>query len=93
MAYSIILEDGTTITDYIATAICEDFYEKDITFKDTIHAWSYLIGTKLCWKLQGSFGRMASNLIEQGVIETDGTLNWEQIIDEISNTEINESKK
>ena len=33
-----------------------------------IEAWQYLVDTGLAWSLQGSFGRMAQELIEQEVI-------------------------
>ncbi len=33
-----------------------------------IEAWQYLVDTGLAWSLQGSFGRMAQDLIDQEVI-------------------------
>ena len=33
-----------------------------------IEAWQYLVDTGLAWSLQGSFGRMAQELIDQDVI-------------------------
>ncbi len=33
-----------------------------------IEAWQYLVDTGLAWSLQGSFGRMAQQLIDQEVI-------------------------
>ena len=39
------------------------------TDQDTqIEAWQYLVDTGLAWSLQGSFGRMAQELIDQDVI-------------------------
>ena len=39
------------------------------TDQDTqIEAWQYLVDTGLAWSLQGSFGRMAQQLIDQEVI-------------------------
>lgn len=32
-----------------------------------IEAWQYLIDTGECWKLQGFFGRVASQLIDRGI--------------------------
>lgn len=37
----------------------------------TIAAWQHLVDSGVVWQLQGSFGRTARHLIEQGVI-TDG---------------------
>ena len=33
-----------------------------------LDAWQHLVNTGLAWQLQGSFGRTAEALIEQGVI-------------------------
>ena len=39
------------------------------TDQDTqIEAWQYLVDTGLAWSLQGSFGRIAQELIDQEVI-------------------------
>ena len=54
------------MTPYEATAICEGFIECNDESK-IIEAWQYLIDTGMAWTLQGSFGRMARDLIEQGI--------------------------
>ena len=51
---------------YTAVGIAEGFIEADDS-DQIIEAWQYLIDTGLCWRLQGSFGRMAQHLIDQGV--------------------------
>jgi len=33
-----------------------------------LEAWQYLVNSGLAWKLQGWFGRTATNLIERGLI-------------------------
>lgn len=37
-----------------------------------MEAWAHLIKTGTCWRLQGWFGRAASQLIEAGYISKDG---------------------
>ena len=74
----------TTIewTSYLATAYAEGFCEgEDATFVEQVEAWAYLIKTKLCYSLQGSFGRAANSLIEREFILEDGTIDWELIED------------
>ena len=48
-----------------AITIIEGDAEAD--FDTVIEAWQALIDTGLVWRLQGSYGRMAHNLITQGV--------------------------
>lgn len=51
---------------YDATMIAEGAQEAD---EDTvIAAWQKLHDTGVAYQLQGSFGRMAARLVEQGVI-------------------------
>ena len=57
------------LTSYLATAIAEGFCEGEGATEDEQHdAWQYLVDSGLCWKLQGTFGRIATSLIEYGVI-------------------------
>ena len=37
------------------------------TEQDQIAAWQYLIDTGVVWQLQGSFGRAAAYLIDEGI--------------------------
>jgi hypothetical protein len=54
------------MTPINAVLIAEGDIEAD---QDTqIEAWQYLVDTGLAWSLQGSFGRMAQELIDQDVI-------------------------
>lgn len=48
-----------------ATMIAEGAQEA--TQDEQIEAWQYLIDTGLAWQLQGSFGRTAAQLIEEGI--------------------------
>lgn len=74
-----IFENGTLITKYLACGQIEEFDMISDLIEDTIRAWSYLIGTGVCWSLQGSYGRTASSLIEKDVIAENGVVNWELI--------------
>lgn len=49
-----------------AVGIAEGFIEAD-SEDQVIEAWQLLIDTGLAWKLQGWFGRTASELIGQGI--------------------------
>lgn len=72
------LEDGTELTSYLACGLAEGFEESEGE-TDCLRAWSYLIGTGLCWQLQGWYGREANRLIESGYINPNGTIDWERI--------------
>ena len=54
------------MTPYTAVSIVEGYDEVE-TEDEIIEAWQYLINTGIVWQLQGSMGRMASQLIESGV--------------------------
>ena len=53
--------------NYTATGLAEGFIEAD-NEEQIIEAWQYLHDTGLAYKLQGWFGRTATDLIEQGII-------------------------
>jgi hypothetical protein len=64
---------------YTAVGIAEGFIESEGE-EQTIEAWQTLIDTGLAWKLQGWFGRIATDLIMRGVCtdnrRTSGTLSY-----------------
>jgi hypothetical protein len=53
------------MTDLDAVLIAEG--EQDADEETRIEAWQHLIDSGLCWRLQGSYGRYAQQLIEQGI--------------------------
>jgi len=54
------------MTPINAVLIAEGEIETDQ--ETQIDAWQYLVDTGIVWTLQGSFGRMAQELIDQDVI-------------------------
>lgn len=54
--------------NYTATGLAEGFIEAD-NEEQIIEAWQYLHDTRLAYKLQGWFGRTATDLINQGLIK------------------------
>lgn len=49
-------------------------YEQgDLSTRKTLELFAHLIQTGLVWSLQGSYGRAAKSLIEQGYITKEGT--------------------
>lgn len=55
------------MTPYLAVGIAEGF-EPAESEEQVLAAWQYLVDSGLAWKLQGWFGRTASDMIEQGLI-------------------------
>ena len=53
--------------NYTAVGIAEGFEEAD-SEEQVLEAWQHLVTTGLVWNLQGSFGRTARLLIEEGLI-------------------------
>ena len=53
--------------NFTAIGVAEGFMEAE-SEEQMIEAWQHLVDTGLVWQLQGSFGRTATALIEQGVI-------------------------
>lgn len=55
------------MTPFLATSLVEGL-EPDATEEQVIEAWQYLHNTGLAYRLQGWYGRTATQLIQQGVI-------------------------
>ena len=78
--------------DSIENTQSDDFFEKIIAFENgeltqvqVLELFSYLIRAKLVWKLPGNYGRTANSLIEAGLIEDSGEINWEMVEPEEQN--------
>jgi hypothetical protein len=50
-----------------ATGLVEGFVDAE-SEEEIIEAWQWLVDTGLAWQLQGWYGRTATTLIEDGVI-------------------------
>ena len=68
------METLKLMDSYRACSIIERFCEDEPTPSEKIGAWAYLIKTGDCWRLQGFYGRFASQLIENGIISKDGQI-------------------
>ena len=53
---------------YAAVGIAEGWLTPD-SQEQILVAWQILVDTGMAWTLQGSFGRSAHNLLEQGLIQ------------------------
>jgi len=47
-----------------------DFESGDMSMEDVITLFQHLVDTGVAWELHGSYGRLASQLIEQGLVDT-----------------------
>ena len=82
VVYATTFEDGSTITPYTASAYIEVFCEgENASDIDIIRAWSYLVGTKIAYKLQGWYARTATHMISSGVLAENGRIIPDDIIE------------
>lgn len=59
---------------YDVTGAIIAFESGELDTMGTLRLFAHLIKTGMAWKLQGSYGRAAAALIENGTISRDGTL-------------------
>ena len=53
-------------------------YEQgDATAITTLEGFAHLIRTRHAWSLQGHYGRTAAELIDLGLIDPEGAINWD----------------
>lgn len=50
------------------------YEEGELSHEDTLRFFAYLIRTGQAWTLQGSYGRVAEQLIVQGIIGPEGDI-------------------
>ena len=60
--------ENKQMNTYQAVGLAEGFIEAE-SEEQVIKAWQYLVDTGLAWQLQGWFGRTATALIKDGVID------------------------
>jgi hypothetical protein len=53
------------------------FESGDLNNEGILELFSELIKTGQAWSLQGCYGRTAQGLIDKGLINTQGIINWE----------------
>ena len=65
---------------YLACAYAEGFCEgQGASIEHEIEAWSYIIEHNMHLKLQGFYGRNVQHLIENGLVDNKGVINWEAV--------------
>jgi len=70
------------ITDaYTACAVIEGFADFTPSAHPELEAWAYLIANGEVWHLQGFYGRVATELIDNKVIDKQGRIDYVQAQD------------
>lgn len=50
--------------------------EEDCTYREFVEAVAYLMRTGQIWSLQGMYGRLGMQMIETGVMDQYGNIDW-----------------
>jgi hypothetical protein len=53
------------------------FESGELNNEGILELFAELIKTGQAWSLQGCYGRTAQGLIDKGLIDSQGTINWE----------------
>jgi len=56
-----------------------DYENGELDFVEIIELFSNLVKTGTINHLQGSYGRTACHLVEEGLLEPDGTIDWDSV--------------
>lgn len=66
-------------TSYLACAYAEGFCEgENATSEQQIEAWSFISINELWKGLQGFYGRTVHSLTDQGLLDSNGEIDWEE---------------
>jgi hypothetical protein len=49
---------------------------------ETVELFSRLVASGDAWRLQGSYGRAAASLIDAGILDADGNIDWARYLEE-----------
>lgn len=64
-----------------------DFEMGSLGRRDTLVLFGELVKTGMAWTLQGTYGRMADELITIGLITPQGQVNWNEWKDDTEDTD------
>jgi hypothetical protein len=68
----------TEFDEQLALAyVSEEAEGESATQEQKLEAWAFLIKTAKVWSMKRHMRAEAVNLMEMGLIEEDGTINWE----------------
>ena len=80
--------NGSLINPFEACGTIEGFSPRSAP-EDMIKAISYIAGTKLYASLQGFYGRTVRDMVDRGLMDWDGIVDWDEVNCIIENAENN----
>jgi hypothetical protein len=86
--YETKFNNGQKITPFESCGTIEGFCERSAP-EDTIKAISFIAGTGLYRSLQGFYGRTVRDMVERGLMNWNGIVNWDEVNCLIENNENN----